>query len=114
MKTTEFRKELTKIMPGYNWTVHQSKNHEYMEATGTQSSGFNRISTLRVTRREHASVRYEVKSAGYGLRAEWLYSTEDGTLARALRNLQNYYEHMANNYNAQAAALKIGRVKANA
>lgn len=112
MNTNEFRKELVKIMPGYNWTVHQSRDPGYLSATGTQSSGFNRLSTLRVTRREQeGNVRYEARSAGFGLRAEWLHWAEDRSLARALRGLQDYYEHMANTYRAHAEHLKVGRCR---
>lgn len=50
MKSAEFRKELLKIMPGYSWTVHKTSNPERLTATGIQSSGFNRLSTLQVTR----------------------------------------------------------------
>ena len=110
MNTDEFRKELVKIMPGYNWTVHQSRIPGYLSATGTQSSGFNRLSTLSVVRREQdGTVRYEAKSAGFGLRAKWLHSAEDRSMARALRGLQDYYEHMANTYRAHAEHLKVGR-----
>ena len=113
MNANEFRKELMKIMPGYDWTVHQTKAAGYLSATGTQSSGFNRLSTLSVTRREQdGEVRYEAKSAGYGLRARWLHTNEDGTLARALRGLQDHYEMTANTYRSHAEHLKAGRVAA--
>lgn len=111
MNANEFRKELVKIMPGYEWTVHQTKSTGYLSATGTQSSGFNRLSTLSVTRREKdGKSRYEVKSAGYGLRARWLHTNEDDTLARALRGLQDHYEATANTYRSHAEYLKAGRV----
>ncbi|MEY2335717.1 hypothetical protein [Acidithiobacillus ferrianus] len=110
MNINEFRKELVKIMPGYNWTCHQSRIPEYLSATGTQSSGFNRLSTLSIIRREQeGTVKYEAKSAGFGLRAKWLHSAEDRSLARVLRGLQDYYEHMANTYGAHAEHLKVGR-----
>ncbi|CDQ10686.1 conserved protein of unknown function [Acidithiobacillus ferrivorans] len=110
MNANQFREELVKIMPGYNWTIHQSRVPGYLSATGTQSSGFNRLSTLCVTRREtEGTVRYEAKSAGFGLRAKWLHSAEDRSLARALRGLQDHYEHMANTYRAHAEHLKVGR-----
>ena len=110
MNTNEFRRELIKIMPGYNWTIHQSRTPGYLSATGTQSSGFNRLSTLSVTRRkQEGSVRYEAKSAGFGLRAEWLHEFDARTLASALRGLQSYYESMANTYKAHAEYLKVGR-----
>ncbi|PSS62492.1 hypothetical protein C6558_21070 [Ensifer sp. NM-2] len=111
MNANEFRAELLKIMPGYSWTVHKTpKGMTYLKATGIQSSGSNRLSTLSVIRRERdGQVSYEAKSAGYGLRAKWLHTTTDGTLARALRGLQDHYEYTANTYRSHASALKIGR-----
>lgn len=120
MNANEFRAELVKIMPGYSWTVH--KPHKYRDipkddlpltATGIQSSGSNRLSTLEVSRREdngHAS--YMAKSSGYGTKAPWLYESEGSTLARALRGLQEHYEGMAAKYRAHAEAVKLGRAKA--
>jgi len=107
----EFRAELVKIMPGYSWTVHKSSSGPYlMMATGTQSSGFNRLSTLRVIRTERdGAVAYEAKSAGYGLRARWLHANTDGTLARSLRGLQAHYERVAGTYAGHARALQSGR-----
>lgn len=102
-----FRKELNKIMPGYNWTVHKSKTPDYIEATGIQSSGFNRLSTLSVARTEPGV--YTVKSAGYGTRSPWAHTCTDGTLARALRGLQGHYEEKATLYRGLANALQIGR-----
>lgn len=110
MNANEFRKELIKIMPGYDWTVHRTKDAGYLEASGIQSSGFNRLSTLSVVRREQdGKARYEVKSSGFGLSARWLHGNEDGTLARALRGLQDHYEATSNTYRVHAEALKIGR-----
>jgi len=111
MNSKEFRAELVKIMPGYDWTVHQSRTAQRMEATGTQSSGFNRLSTLSVVRVEHEGQppTYEVKSAGYGRRAKWLHTNNDGTLARALRGLQDHYEAVAGTHRSHADALRQGR-----
>lgn len=112
MSATDFRKELMKIMPGYNWTISQIRPAGYLSATGTQSSGFNRLSTLSVIRREQeGAVRYEAKSAGFGLRAKWLHVFEGGSLASALRGLQDYYKRMSDEHRAHAEALKVGRVK---
>ena len=110
--TDAFRTELIKLMPGYAWTVHRSINANRIEATGTRSSGFNRLSTLSVIRRTDngGGVVYEAKSAGYGLRAPWLHTTTDRTLARALRGLQTHYEQMASKYYTHAGDLKVGRV----
>lgn len=111
MNSKEFRTELVKIMPGYDWTVHKSRIEWRLEATGTQSSGFNRLSTLSVVRveKEGGKPSYEVKSAGFGLRAKWLHAHKDGTLARALRGLQDYYEAVASTHYSHAGALKHGR-----
>ena len=124
MNSKEFRAELVKIMPGYSWTVH--KDHiskrlrdEFPEtpvvltATGIQSSGSNRLSTLEVSRREdNGHVTYAAKSSGYGTRARWLHEHKDGTLARALRVLQDHYEAMASTYASHAGALKHARAQA--
>lgn len=108
--SAQFRAELLKIMPGYVWTVHKSRSPDQLTATGTQSSGFNRLSTLQVTRTEHAvGVWYEAKSSGYGLRSPWLMSNTDASLARALRGLQNGYEEQANTYRNHALHLQMGR-----
>ena len=108
--TQAFRVELAKIMPGYNWTVHHSSNPEMIAATGTQSSGFNRLSTLSVIRTDkNGEVSYEAKSAGSGTQAEWLRSNTDGTLARALRGPQEAYEWEASVFRSHAERLKLGR-----
>ena len=115
MSPNEFRKELVNIMPNYAWTVHRTVSDAYLKATGTQSSEFNRISTLRVVRIEKDTyVRYEVKSAGYGLNAPWLHGNEDKTLARALRGLQSHYEAMAATYRSHAERMNFGRTLAHA
>jgi len=112
MTQGEFRKELIKIMPGYQWTVHKSRDPElYVCATGIQSSGFNRISTLRIERRNRNGLTfYEAKSSGFGMRAEWLSSAENETIARTLRDLQNHYQRMASMYSSHAHALQHGRL----
>ena len=114
MNSTEFRKQLIKIMPGYTWTIHRNSyiptTYSYLEATGIQSSGFNRLSTLYVIRRETDNVvEYEVKSAGYGRASPWLSTSRDPSLARALRGLQDHYEQKATMYSGHASALKFGR-----
>ncbi len=113
MASTKFRKELIKIMPGYKWTVHRQYTKAYLSATGIQSSGFNRMSTLEVNRWENDSdVEYEVKSSGYGRNAHWLSDYKAGTLARALRGLQDHYSFHADNYSCHASDLQSGRKKA--
>jgi hypothetical protein len=113
MSPKEFRAELVKIMPGYAWTVHKSSSDALLKATGTQSSGFNRLSTLLVERRDNYAGRgfpwYEVKSAGFGLRAPFLGTNSDRTLARSLRGLQQHYETMAATYAGHARALQSAR-----
>jgi len=114
MNPTDFRKELVKIMPGYKWTVHTSRSSDrLLVATGTQSSGSNRLSTLRVERRDNyagsGKPRYEAKSSGYGTRSPWMYAAEGRTLAQALRNLQDHYEAMASKYHSLAGDLRVGR-----
>jgi len=114
MNSTKFRKELIKIMPGYKWTVHRKmfKDSKYFAATGIQTAGFNRLSTLEVVVSWKGDVfEYEVKSSGFGLNAPWLSTNTDATLARALRGLQNHYEATASMYNGHAYDLKAGRIK---
>ena len=115
MNSSEFRKELIKIMPGYAWTVHMSSNpNGYLSATGIQSSGFNRLCTLQIVRTEKDSrIEYEAKSAGFGTRCPWLSIRTGETLAQALRSLQNYYETMANTYRNHAGFLEFARKKHN-
>ena len=115
MDSSEFRKELVKIMPGYQWTVHKPlfRDATYLCATGIQTSGFNRLSTLEVVRRDRSgAVEYEVKSSGFGTKAPWLSTATDGTLARALRSLQTHYEHRAAAYSSHAWALQNARKEA--
>lgn len=111
MNSADFRKELVKIMPGYNWTVHRTSNPQRITATGIQSSGFNRLSTLEVTRIEGDSrgLSYEVRSAPHGTKSPWAHTNRDRTLARALRGLQDHYEATANTYRSLAARLQEGR-----
>ena len=121
MNAKEFRAELVKIMPGYSWTVHQDRNGKWLRekfpdtpvvltATGIQSSGSNRLSTLEVMRRDDAGkVTYAAKSSGYGTRAPWLHENTAGTLARALRGLQEHYEARASTYRSHASALEHAR-----
>jgi len=115
MNSKEFRAELVKIMPGYKWTVHQSRTPELLIATGIQYSGSNRLSTLSIDRVERKGQKptYQAKSAGYGRRAMWLHANNDGTLALALRGLQDHYERQEAMYRSHAKALQQGRLDAN-
>lgn len=111
--SVHFRNELTRIMPGYQWTVHRSTDENRLEATGTRCSGFNRLSTLSVVRIFDAHgfglASYKVRSAGFGRHAPWLGTYEDRTLARALRGLQDHYQAKSNSYHSHAVALQRGR-----
>lgn len=111
MTDAEFRKELLKIMPGYSWTVHRTTDAIFLKATGIQSSGFNRLSTLRVERFEddQGRVEYTVKSAGYGTKSPWAQTITDRTLARAVRHLQDHYQQKASYYSGLARSLQAGR-----
>lgn len=114
MDVNKFRSELKKIMPGYKWTVHRKSvfNPKFLTATGIITSGFNRLSTLAVTRFERdEDVMYVVKSSGFGGKANWLSEYSDKTLARALRGLQNHYEYMAQQYSGHAGNLRHARVQ---
>jgi len=114
VKPADFRAELAKIMPGYKWTVHKTHNPSHtLIATGIQSSGSNRLSTLQVERRENyagnGKPRYEAKSSGYGTRSPWMHAAIGPTLAQALRSLQDHYKAMANTYRALESDLQVGR-----
>ena len=114
MNTAKFRKELTTVMPGYAWTVHRPAMfvQHHLSATGIQSSGFNRLSTLKITKSEKdGNIKYKVKTSGFGTNAPWLSTYEDGTLARALRGLQDHYEVMAQEYSMHASYLETARKK---
>ena len=111
-----FRAELVKIMPGYKWTVHRPMLlNSKLTATGTKSSGMNRLSTLQVTKAENGETFvYEARSAGFGLHTPWLRSFADVTLARALRGLQNIYQDEANRFRSHAAHLESARYASDA
>lgn len=113
MNSSEFRRELRMIMPGYRWTVHKTSNSERLTATGIQSSGFNRLSTLEVRRTEKdGSPWYSVRSAPHGTKSPWAAELGNQTLRRALRDLQNHYQRKAANYRALAERLETGRISA--
>ncbi|WPM83106.1 hypothetical protein R5W60_21670 (plasmid) [Brucella pseudintermedia] len=108
----DFRKELVRVMPGYKWTVHRFKNQpNRLEATGTLSSGFNRLSTISVERIIDITGNpfYEVLYAGYGAKAGWYGSQIDKTLARAMRGLQDQFERKAHAYASYATTIESGR-----
>jgi hypothetical protein len=107
----DFRAELMKIMPGFNWTVHRaSKSDVIITATGIQSSGFNRLSTLRVDRDIRPSrTWYTAKIAGYGTRTPFSNEGCGATLARALRSLQKQCQSKATNYQVLVSKIESGR-----
>lgn len=107
----QFRNDLKKIMPGYKWTVHKPLfEGASLDATGIQTAGFNRMSTVQVTLVEtEGSKTYTVKSAGFGAKARWRHTTTGRTLAQAFRDLQTHYEREEQEYRSLANALKAGR-----
>ena len=121
MNTNEFRAELVKIMPGYKWTVKTPSRfptdtgpgYAHMTATGIQSAGFNRMSTLEVVRRvdKDQTVEYTASVAGYGTWGPWVECVKENTLARALRQLQERCEAMRSVYVACVNALEGARGK---
>jgi hypothetical protein len=118
MNSKEFKKELKNIMPGYKWTIHRPGPYlkgfgsEYIGATGIQTAGYNRMSTLQVIKyKTDGGLKYEVKSSGFGKNDPWLSENTDTTLARALRGLQDHYERTASNYRYHALAIENGRKK---
>lgn len=120
MNTNEFRNEVTKIMPGYTWTVkkpYRFKNETatgfaYMEATGIQIAGFNRMSTLKVERRvdDDGSIVYKGYISGYGKGTPPAMWAKAGTLARALRRLQDQCDAQRVEYATCVGALEKGRL----
>ncbi len=112
MTSKEFRDEIQKVMPGYKWTVHKESPYTGLRATGIQSSGFNRLSTLEVQREEeHGAAWYIVRSSGYGAKSPWVGVKGNVTLRSALRDLQKHYIHEALKYNSLERALQNGREK---
>lgn len=92
-----FRKELAKILPGYKWTVHRTLSTRVISATGIQSSGFNRLSTIEVTRHIERPW-YEAAGYGRGIRALVAGRGYGETLARAIRGLQSHYASERDRY----------------
>jgi len=116
--TTKFRKELQKIMPGYRWTIKRNNRAAYFTAylpghlcaEGIQSAGFNRTSTLVISRTEKdGKITYYAKSAGFGKGAPWIAERKGNTLAQALRALQDHYQGVASEYSGAKWDLESGR-----
>jgi hypothetical protein len=113
-KAKAFRKELHKLMPGYKWTIHRQtwEGSTSLEATGIQSSGSNRLSTLQVMQIENdLGVTYTSRSSGYGVKSDWLTKEPiwGATLAQSLRHLQQHYESTEQIYRAAANSIKDAR-----
>lgn len=114
MSEKEFREDLRKLMPGYKWVVHKAgKRAVILIATGTRSSGSNRLCTVKVqmTNRDNAPAWYQVWSAPYGTKTPWAGEGYGTTMARAFRSLQDHYVRRAAKYNSLANSLQAGRSK---
>ena len=110
---TTFREELNKLLPGYKWTVRKpwpKNDFIYLESEGIQSSGFNRTSTITVTRREQSNGPwYKSKYFDFGRRGPSLDEGNGETLARCIRSLQHACEHRASKYASAAATIQSAR-----
>lgn len=106
-----FRAALTKTLPGYNWTVHKPIGED-LHATGIQSSGSNRCSTIEV-RMTSGGKWFESKLAGYGTRSEWLAHGCGSSVAQAMRSLQTSLERLAGIYRSQANTVESARTSQN-
>ena len=62
-----------------------------------------------VRRLQDGSVSYTARSAGFGRRAAWLHTHTDGTLARALRGMQEHYARTAATYLSHVSDMEQGR-----
>ncbi len=101
------RASLKNLLPGYKWTVH--KPSVDLTATGIQSSGFNRCSTLEVVARA-GTPWFEARIAGFGKRAKWLHVGCGCTLAKAIRGLQDGLQNEGQIYISQHNAMESARV----
>lgn len=106
----ELREKLTSLLPGYKWTVHKSEPGDWQEATGIQSAGFNRLSTIGVTVKESGQW-YEMKVAGHGTHAKWSAAGCGKTLAKAARMMQEALEWKANFYAGLASMVRAARAQ---
>ena len=101
------RESLRKLLPGFEWTVHNGGTNEFMEATGIQSSGFNRLATIGITKKGDW---YEAKIAGNGTRALWSKVGAGRTLHNAVGSLQNGLELERAHYAGLLLKLKNARL----
>ena len=117
----DFRKELLAALPGHKWTVHKplmpwmdkpEDKHRIMEATGIVSAGFNRMSTICVHRIVKDGMPwYTVKSRGYGTHGQFMGERVNKSLKSALRDLQDHYEYMAQEYRGVVYDIESSRPK---
>ena len=103
----DFRNELKKLLPGYNWTVHKGTSSEF-QASGIQSAGFNRLSTIEVNRFK-TTAWYKTFGYGYGTRVNSLGTSSGATLAQAIRSLQEGLENMGSKLLGLAGSIEAAR-----
>lgn len=104
------RTDLRRLLPGYRWTIARGQpDQQWLEATGTISRGYNRVSTMRVNVKDVPDIGpwFEVSSSGHTGRGG---NCAGRTLARAVRGLQQHYEAMAREYAALADHIIRSRV----
>lgn len=109
--TSSLRDDLLKLMPGFKWTAHRddSGDGSWIEATGIQTSGFNRICTVRVAVRDLNW--FEAKIAGFGARAKFVKTGCGKTLSRAFLLLQDGLKWEADMYSGLFSKLDSARRK---
>lgn len=113
--SADFRKWLRKVLPGYNWTVHKSKFPDLqtaIHATGVQTSGFNRTSTIEVVMKKQGQW-FEAYISGYGKHSTVLGEGFGRTVAQAFRALQSNLETKAQIYAVQAGTVQAARLSPN-
>ncbi len=122
LNRNDFRAELKKVLPGYKWIVHQAyldatkdpPVRVAIRATGTFSKGMNRMSTVKVKkyrRKEDGRISYSIKSAGFGVYAQFHTAWECSTLKQAVQYLQEYYKQRKQLYAGLEWDIENGRKK---
>lgn len=99
LSNADFRKELKNILPCYRWTIHLTNSARVISATGIKSSGFNRLSTIEVLRRNEGPW-YEVAGYGHGTQGKVMGRSCGASLAKAIRGLQDHYASMTGKYDS--------------
>lgn len=125
----EFKADLERVMPGFKWTVHKpssllrwdeptkmhvkvtlaEKDAHRMTATGTKSSGFNRVATIEATYLANILRPFEVVVFGYGCRGPKIMAGVGKTVPQAFRDAQSKCEERAQFFGHGASLLKQGR-----